>query len=351
MERSLGRIEFGGPDLQPRRLRDLLQHYVDQSPPGSRIDWATYYFRDRALAEALMRASDRGVRVRLLLDPNPRRAGTNDVVIGMLEDHGLSDGLHLYSNPDPRLSGGHLHAKIYAFSHPEIAWVGSFNPSGDEPEDPEILAEIGDQDRGHNLLLGIERPKLVKALIDYIDRLINPARLPLRFRPSSYWRVRESDTKIYFYPRQITLIAEIAVSLLRRGDRVRAAISHLKKGALSKVLTRAARRGVNVSLLVHDTERRVSPKAGAQLARAGVDFRRVGHPDDLPMHAKFLLLDRGATSSAWLGSYNFNDKSRFENAEVLLRTSDRSTIAALSDRFEVIAAMAAIDHGGGNAPS
>ena len=68
---TLGRIEFGGPDLPPRRLRDLLQSHVDASRPGSRIDWATYYFRDRALAEALIRASDRGVRVNLVMEPDP----------------------------------------------------------------------------------------------------------------------------------------------------------------------------------------------------------------------------------------------------------------------------------------
>ena len=51
MAGTLGRIEFGGPDLPPRRLRNLLQEQVDAAPPGSSIDWATYYFRDRALAE------------------------------------------------------------------------------------------------------------------------------------------------------------------------------------------------------------------------------------------------------------------------------------------------------------
>ncbi|MFL6747978.1 MAG: phospholipase D-like domain-containing protein, partial [Sphingomicrobium sp.] len=75
MGHPLGRVEFGGPDLPPRHLRDLLQQHVDQSPPGSRIDWATYYFRDRALAEALMRASDRGVSVRLVMEAKPRREG------------------------------------------------------------------------------------------------------------------------------------------------------------------------------------------------------------------------------------------------------------------------------------
>ena len=341
MGRPLGRIIFGGPDLPPRQLRDLLQEYVDRSPPGSRIDWATYYFRDRALADALVRASDRGVQVRVVMEPKPRRDGANDAVVAMLGMHGLNGGFHLYSDPNPQGSKGHLHAKIYAFSDPTIAWTGSFNPSGDEPEDPEVINEIGDQDRGHNLLLGIERPKLVAALCHYIDRLIEPTRLPLRLRPMSYWRVRDGDTKLYFYPRQFTLVAEIAVGLLRRAPCLRGAISHLKKSALSWVLARAARTGVNVSLLVHDTTRRVSSKVESQLVQAGVELRRVKHPDALPMHAKFLLLDHREKESAWLGSYNFNDKSRFENAEILLKTSDPATIMALSRRFEEIEAMAA----------
>ena len=118
MTQPLGRIEFGGPDLAPRRLRDLLQAQVDAAPARSRIDWATYYFRDRALAEALIRASDRGVKVRLLIEPKPRRAGANDAVIAMLSGAGWAAAsiiIRASSRGGPR---GGLHAKIYAFSDP-----------------------------------------------------------------------------------------------------------------------------------------------------------------------------------------------------------------------------------------
>lgn len=340
MQRPLGAIEFGGPDLPPRRLRDLLQDHVDQAPPGSRIDWATYYFRDRALAEALMRASNRGVQVRLVLEPEPRRTGANDAVISMLEEHGLGGGLHLYSGIARNRARGRLHTKIYAFSEPCVAWVGSFNPSGDEPEDAEVIAEIGDQDRGHNLLLGIERPKLVAALRRQVEQLADPSPVPLAFRPMSYWRVRDGDTSLYFYPRKLTLVAETAIALLGKGDRLRGAISHLKKSPLSRLLAWVVRRGVIVSLLVHDTERRVSPEVETKLIGAGVGVRRVRHPAQLPMHAKFLLLDKGRMQSAWLGSFNFNEKSRLRNAELLVRTSDPGTIEALATRFDQIEAMA-----------
>lgn len=340
MGRPLGRIIFGGPDLPPRQLRDLLQEYVDRSPPGSRIDWATYYFRDRVLADALIRASDRGVQVRLVMEPHPRCAGASDAVITMLCAHGLNGGFHLYSAIERKGERGHLHSKIYAFSEPDIAWVGSFNPSCNEPDDQKIIAEIGDQDRGHNLLLGIERPKLTAALRDEVSRLIAPARLPLKLRLSSYWRVKDDDTKLYFYPRTATLIVEPLVAMLGKSATFRGAISHLKKGPLSKAMLLAARRGASIDLLVHDTERRVRSKLLDKLRDAGIRIRRVFNSESLPMHAKFLLLGRGERKSAWLGSYNFNRKSRMLNAEVLVRTTNQAVIDALSQRFSQISALA-----------
>ena len=334
----LGQIEFGGPDLPPRRLRNLLQEHVDAAPPGSRIDWATYYFRDRALAQALIRASDRGVRVTLALEPDPRRESANDAVIAMLKAHGLNGGLHLYK-PAP-FDDGHLHAKIYAFSEPDVAWIGSFNPSGDESEDADVIAEIGDQDRGHNLLLGIERPKLTEALRRHVHKLTGWQPLPLKLRPHFNLSVHDGDTRLYFYPRLLAYPAEHEIARLGPGDRFRGAISHLKKGGLTKRLQQAVKRGIDIELLVHDTERRVPSELVEELASANVRITRVRHPDDLPMHAKFLLVDHAGQSSAWLGSYNFNKKSRRKNAEVLLRTTDANVIETLSKRFAEIAAMA-----------
>ena len=102
----------------------------------------------------------------------------------------------------------------------------------------------------------------------------------------------------------------------------------------------AARRGAAVDLLVHDTERRVPSELVAQLRASGVHIHRVAHPDELPMHAKFLLVDRGKRAIAWLGSHNFNRRSLLHNAELLVRTEDKSVIDALSQRFQTISEMA-----------
>jgi hypothetical protein len=235
-----------------------------------------------------------------------------------------------------------MHAKIYAFSEPDVVWVGSFNPSGDDPEDAEIVEEIGDQDRGHNLLLGITSPRLTAALRRHVAILGRWRPLPLKVRPHFNWSVASAGTRLYFYPRLRPSPAEGEIAQLGHGDRLRGAISHLKEGELTGQLQGAAGRGVAIELLVHDTERRVPSELVRDLSSADMRITRVGHPEALPMHAKFLLVDRGGggESSAWLGSYNFNPKSQKKNAEILLRTSDPAVVAALGRRFDEIAAMA-----------
>lgn len=338
MARSLGPVEYGGPDLEPRRLRNLLQDHVEASPAGSRIDWATYYFRDRALAEALMRASDRGVRVKLVVEPDPRLAGANDAVISMLGDHGLAGGFHLY-RPAPN-DEGHLHAKIYAFSDPGICWIGSFNPSGDAPEDADVIAEIGDQDRGHNLLLGIRNARLVKALRRHVARLATTSRIPLYLRPGFNRPIWTRGTILYFYPRVRPYLVEKSLKRLKSGDRLCGAISHLKGREFVKQVENAVGRGARVELLAHDTLRRVPERVVEALGSAGANIIRVSHPDGLPMHAKFLLVETGQDRVAWVGSYNFNKMSRRHNAEILLKTYDPSIFESLEQRFAAISAMA-----------
>ena len=56
------RIFFGGPERRPRPLRDLLDSHASAVPTGGETLWATYYFRDEALADELIQAKKRGAR-------------------------------------------------------------------------------------------------------------------------------------------------------------------------------------------------------------------------------------------------------------------------------------------------
>lgn len=200
------RIFFGGPDRPPRALRDLLHSRVSAVPCGGEIFWATYYFRDEALAHALVEAKKRGVTVRLTLEANPHTVHVNLPVVSMLQkaenlagdvrsvNHIWPDNLH---RKKPR-----LHIKLYYFSHPEPhVLVGTFNPSGNRPEDPHIIAEIGDQDGGHNCLLEITDKRLVLPLRAH-GRLLHarPHGPWERLLPRNNRVLAVGDSCIYLFP-------------------------------------------------------------------------------------------------------------------------------------------------------
>lgn len=317
-------VHFGGPDRPARLLRDLLRRRIDAVPSGGEIVWATYYFRDRDLAAALIEAADRGVRVILQVEGAPRRKGANDAVLDMFAGDRLRGGLHIHA-PILKRVHPHLHSKIYCFSHPSpMVLVGSFNPSGDDPEDPDVIAEIGDQDRGHNVLVELTDPALVAPIRRHAARLHLPF---ARLRNGR--KIEGGGISAWFLPRLRPTIVERTIPGARQ---VRGCISHLKPGLLTRRLVEAARQGSDVRLLVHDTSRRVPEAALSALRAAGSDVRRFIDPEGLPLHAKFLIVD----DVAWFGSYNFNPRSRWLNREILLASTDPQINRALADRFEDI---------------
>jgi phosphatidylserine/phosphatidylglycerophosphate/cardiolipin synthase-like enzyme len=252
-------VHFGGPDLAPGRLRDLLAGRVAAVPAGGAIDFITYYFRDRRLAAELLAARRRGAAVRVTLDGRPRSPRANDAVIRLLSGpDGLGDGLRVVRGG--KLLRPRLHEKLYCFSHPSpAAFVGSFNPSGDLPEaDPDLLREIGDQDRGYNLLVELRAPAVVEALARHARALHAARHGPFdRFTLAANRAVRCGDVEVHFWPR---VRRHPVVLLLRRvvpGTRVRLVTSHLSSPSALDTLLGLARRGLALDILVGGTERRV----------------------------------------------------------------------------------------------
>ena len=331
------RLHFGGPDLEPRALRNLLKQRIQAVPPGGEIAWTTYYFRDRDLAAALIAACDRGVRVHLRLEGKPRCKAANRKVLEMLRAHGLRSGLQVSGTEAWKHSKfGNLHSKIYVFSHPvPTAFVGSFNPSGDVPEDQAIIDEIGDQDRGHNLLVEFTSPELVTALR---HRAINSPGMLGRLGPTQNRAIRARQTTAWFYPRLAPDVVGRHLRSLKRPT-VSAAISHLKGGSLATALCDIARKGGEVRLIVHDTERRVPSRAVAELKAAGVEVHRFSNDEGLPMHCKFLLVSDAGTETAFVGSLNHNLRSYYLNEEVLLATREPEIVSGLKVRMEQLVAM------------
>jgi phosphatidylserine/phosphatidylglycerophosphate/cardiolipin synthase-like enzyme len=98
---------------------------------------------------------------------------------------------------------------------------------------------------------------------------------------------------------------------------------------------------VRISLLIHDTERRVPEESVRALSEAGAVLKRYLHADRLPLHAKFIVVKDLSAETAYFGSYNFNERSRSLNHEVFAASTDPAIISRLTQRFLEIAADAA----------
>jgi len=327
-------VFFGGPDHAPRHLRDILEQRIDAVPEGGSILWATYYFRDEKLAEALVRAHRRGVFVTLCVEGHPRAGSANVAVIRRLKQE-IGLGLRVVHHAIPL----HLHAKIYGFSHPRpVALVGSYNPSGNEPEDRAILARIGDQDRGYNLLVEIDDPPTVRSLFAWIrDLHRGPLALQWRMRTHPFPADGEESAALFF-PRSRNLLLQ-RLQALRSGSSVRIAASHVRDGRMAAVLADLARRRVRIELLTGATGRRAPAGIERSLEAAGAIVSRLDGPEHLPMHCKFLLAQSGQTRWSAFGSYNFTRTSRWLNYELLMLSSDLGLWRTFDRRWgELVAA-------------
>jgi phosphatidylserine/phosphatidylglycerophosphate/cardiolipin synthase-like enzyme len=342
-------VHFGGPDIPAYHLRDLLAEHVAAVPPGGAIDWVTYYFRDQRLAEELLRAHHRGVKVTVTLEGHPRTLHANDQVVAMLVGpDGLGDGFRRISMRGiPAFNGKqwkpHLHEKLYCFSHPKpVAYIGSFNPSGDNPEKyPDIVEEIGDQDRGHNALVGLGDPILVERLVEHA-RWLHRVQHPVfqRFSVIANQTVKGKDTDIHFWPRVRSHPALQFLLRLGSGTRIRIVASHIKGAPVVRSIIRLAQNGAAVEILAEPTLRRVPVSAEERLTQAGIPFRRVTHPEGLPMHNKFVLAEKEGQRWVMFGSFNWTMRSYWLNHEIGAISANRHLFDAFAERWEVMHGLA-----------
>ncbi len=306
----------------------------------------TYYFRDRRLAAALLAARRRGVRVTVTVEARPRTPAANQDVAARLQGpEGLGRGFRLLEFPPVfwLWYRPHLHAKIYCFSHPRPhAFIGSYNPSGDFPEEhPEIIAEIGDQDRGYNLLVELAEPQMVRALVIHARWLNRLA--PRRGLRGAFYlnrHVHGRETELFFWPR---LSPHPVRNFLRRlgpGTRVKMVASHLKGAGVVNKVIQLDEAGCELEIVAEATERRVPAAVARQLARAGIPLYRVGVATGLPMHDKFTLVSHGHRRWVVFGSFNWTSRSWWFNHEVGAISANAALVAAFDRRWRELLAAA-----------
>ena len=336
-------MHFGGPDKPIAALGQLLNACIENVPAGGEIHWVTYYFGNLRLAQALLAASRRGVKVAVTIDADPRRPEVNRQVIELLGELGGAPkwGLRALRHVLP----SHVHEKLYYFSHPRAAlYVGSYNPSRSDNDPQALLDDIGDQDRGHNFLVEIDEEEVVSFLRNHIRAMHKLAHDPFeRFKSHLNLEHHSAELAIWFFPRRRT--SPHLEVLNERLQSVRLAASHFRDATMAKRLAKLAAQGAQVEVLCHDSLRRVPRKIERLLSQSGVRTARYRHTDGLPMHNKFMLLETGSEASVLFGSFNLTWTSRWLNHEVLMKSSNSELVAAFATRWRQMLAEPSIKGG------
>ncbi len=188
-----------------------------------------------------------------------------------------------------------VHAKIYAFDGPrKSVLIGSFNPSGDQPElEPQVRDEIGDQDRAFNVLVETQDDALVEWLFAQTERLhtswfARVGRFPLA-SPHSFAHEGEA---LWLLPRfeQSPLLERL--SALPAGARVRLTATHVSGRIALRHLTALTARGVRVEALGESTERRV-PRARSKRTFSGRSRVHTRRRNRARSDAREVRADRG----------------------------------------------------------
>ena len=295
------------------------------------VQLQTYILREghvaRRIFDTLVRALQRGVRVRVLADA----LGSLTLPDAFWSDFRDAGGEYRLFNP---LHVRHLlyrnHRKSLCCDE-RLAIVGGFNISDEYDGD-------GVQQGWRDLGMEFHGP-LVQALVQSFDNLYSiadfrPPRLP-RLRPAQHRR------RVAAPPGELLLggpgqgANPLKKSLMRdlgRARRIELATAYfLPTWGLRRRLTRAARRGAHVSLLLAGpTDVPLARDAARSLYRrllhAGVQIHEY-QPQVL--HSKLIIVD----DVVYVGSANFNTRSLHIDFELMLRIEDAGLAATGRELF------------------
>jgi phosphatidylserine/phosphatidylglycerophosphate/cardiolipin synthase-like enzyme len=120
------------------------------------------------------------------------------------------------------------------------------------------------------------------------------------------------------------------------GGNLRIAVSHLNDPDICKRLFSLAAQGVHIEVLAHDTERRVPSWVEEQMLKNGIIFNRYVHPENLPMHNKFILIDTPERQIIAFGSMNLSVRSLHVNHELLVISEDTFLYQEMEQRWQAM---------------
>ncbi|WP_376789161.1 phospholipase D-like domain-containing protein [Thermoflexus sp.] len=266
------------------------------------LDVAVYDIDLMPVAEALLRARDRGVRVRVVTETD--NAGTK--AIARLRAGGIP------VVTDER--NGYMHNKFMVIDG-ERVWTGSMNfTDNDAYQNNNNAALLRSPELAHNYA--------VKFAAMFERRAFGPARSSGNTVPRL--TIQGTPVENYFAPEDPTVEA-IRAALRSARERIVFMAFSFTHPRIGDVLLERAQAGVEIHGVMERSGAEASVSQFNRLRRAGIDVLKDGNP--YTMHHKVFVIDRRVVI---FGSYNFSRNAAEDNDENFLIVTD----PAMAARFE-----------------
>ncbi len=275
------------------------------------FDAAFYELSSPVIAEALLDAHGRGVRIRLVVE--------HDTVASAETQRLVAAGIPVVADENPGL----MHNK-FAIIDGYILWTGSYNPT------PRGVS------RHDNNALAVESRELADIFLAeflemFDDRTFGNARdrgafAPLRLRHSV--TVGSARISVFFSPED-GVERRICERLRRAKRSVRFLAFSFTSTAIAGEMAACARRGVSVSGVVERDGAAAWYSQYVRMRVEGIDVK-LDTNDDGYMHHKVIIID---DETVIVGSYNFTANAARNNDENLLFIDDPGIAAEYSAEF------------------
>lgn len=281
------------------------------------VDFAVFEYDLEPLADALVRAAERGVQVRLALDEEHLE---EDEEMALWAGEVEAAGIPIAWED----STAFLHSK-YAIIDTRIVWMGSWNASNN------------DTYRNNNNLIRFTIPAIVENYSTEFNQMFGGAfgNDKVAQTPNPVINLDGMQLENYFSPRED--VDDRIVALLNEAQRsIHFLAFSYTSDPIAEAMQARHRAGVPVRGVF---EKRNATGTGAEYERlleTGMDVLRDGNC--YTMHHKFIVIDEAIVIT---GSYNFSARAEDTNDENLVIIHDPGIAAQYMEEFQRVYAQAA----------
>lgn len=299
------------PDIPQQRTPPPFEQQLIADIDGAktRVSAATFDYTLMSIAEAFLRAHQRGVTVQLALDRENLEKPEMSRWAGRLEAAGIPI---VWEETD-----AFLHSKFVIVDQ-DVVWTGSWNFSNN------------DTYRNNNNVLRIAVPAIVENYQAEFDQMAEGTfgRRKRTRSPNPVVQVGTVTVENYFAP-QDGIAKHIIGKVSQAQQRIRFMAFSFTSDPIAEAMLERQAAGVQVQGVFESRNARGTGSEYERMKRAGADVWEDGNC--YTMHHKVILVDDQVVIT---GSYNFSARAEDTNDENVVILSDPTISALFAEEFE-----------------